>query len=280
MVWTWFVATDVQLFALLPIVYLVYRRAHRVLFFGLLALMSIASVVCLFYYSRRDALQAQIMAFENYFQFNDIIRHPHTHFCSLAGGVLTALFYFQVLKHRCISARAYFASSSELGFALLSLLAVACIFGPVLLPTSANDNLYKWTVNENALFFSLSRPVFIAGLICVFIPILGGRFWFTKFMCSTRLHLCMSRLIFVGYLFMPLLITLLDITNGSVVVLDYLHIMFSFWAHLIFSLILAFFVYLIIDGPLQAFREIGGLYIAREMEQRRKSMREDSQKLT
>ena len=122
--------------------------------------------------------------------------------------------------------------------------------------------------------------MFIAGLMCVFIPILGGRFWFTKFMCSTRLHLCVSRLIFVGYLFMPLLITLLDITNGSVVVLDYLHIMFSFWAHLIMSLLLAFFVYLIIDGPLQAFREIGGLYIARGIQERKRSSLRNSQKLS
>ena len=57
------------------------------------------------------------------------------------------MFYFQVLRYRLTETRPYFASSSELGFALLSLLAVGCIFAPVLIPTSANDNLYKWTDN-------------------------------------------------------------------------------------------------------------------------------------
>ena len=167
MVWSTFICTDVQLFCLLPLLYVLYKRAPPLLFYFVLCVLAALSCMFLFLNSRERSIQVQTIAFENFYQFNDTVRKPYLHFCSLTGGVLTAVFYINVLKFRqapsqhpiiaSLSDSVYFFPMGSAGIAFV------CILVPGILPTWANLHAYSWTDEQNILYYTFSRPVFLIG---------------------------------------------------------------------------------------------------------------------
>ena len=88
-----------------------------------------------------------------------------------------------------------------------------------------------------------------------------GQFVLMKDFCSVRLMLCLSKLTYIGYLIAPIIMIIINTTQSTVTVIDYIHIIFTFAGHALMTLLIAFFLYLLVEGPLKASREITALYI-------------------
>ena len=130
------------------------------------------------------------------------------------------------------------------------LVALTSIGFATLYPVPANRNPVKWSRLHNSLFISLSRPLFIMGLMMLMTCMTLDKGRLLKSFFSLAFWLPLSRLSYLVYLIFPMINATLISSMNQALFLSYLTMMYLLAFNFAFCMIAAFFCHIFVEGPL------------------------------
>lgn len=120
----------------------------------------------------------------------------------------------------------------------------------ILITFKANSTYWSWSQLSNALYLSLSRPLFIAAVYFFFIAIYVGRLTPIKNIFGSHFFTPIGRLTFALYLIHPLIILMLYITVDQSQYLRLLPVVLYLLSFILISTIVAVGAFLLVEAPL------------------------------
>ena len=214
-----------------------------------------------FFIFYHNGLSVGILTLENYYLFSLNFNKPHTKLPLIAMGCWMGQFYLNILEYR---KSIKISKDNKNKFWLIDLLHTSIwikilivLFGVIvfnittLIPFTANRDAYSWNNLQNSFCNALSKIGYIT-------PIMG----FLALMYSNQSHILhpvlgstyfrtFSKLTFGAYLVYPIMIMLVYTGMTHSIFLSRLDIVYLFIYNLVSSFLVAFFLFMILQSPIQ-----------------------------
>lgn len=185
-------------------------------------LFSAAAIIicCIFVYRTtiKWGLRAGPFAEENWYLFAYLFQKPFMKIHSFTFGVVAAHIYMKILdfrripeegdrkrKYPCLN---YMHHSSVL-HSVMFLVGLGLVLFALLIGHSAFASPYSWSMTENAVYFMLTRPIYVIGTWMILFVFFTGGFTFGKAFLGRAIFRVLGKLAFEAALITPLMIQLI-----------------------------------------------------------------------
>uniref|UniRef100_A0A7S3IWR1 Acyltransferase 3 domain-containing protein n=1 Tax=Strombidium inclinatum TaxID=197538 RepID=A0A7S3IWR1_9SPIT len=202
----WPLQVDMQIALLVPFIALVYWKS-RVAGNTLMVLFIFTNVAVNMYYSYTYDLKIGFLHTTNYFLLQAIISKPWTKTANIGFAFIMVDIYFQILAYRKVKASA----EKSLKFPVLHKIhtkgwlgnlillgGLALIFTNFFFCTHWNADPMDATKFGNAIYYGLSRPLWILGVAMVLFSIFTGHFGKAKAFLSTNNMRIIAKSVAIG----------------------------------------------------------------------------------
>lgn len=179
---------------------------------------ALAFIICSIFVYRTCivwGLRAGPFAEENWYLFAYLFQKPFLKIHSFSLGIVAAHVYMKILdfrripeeedrkkKYPCLN----FIHHSNLAHSILFLLGFALVLTALLIGHSAFAAPYSWSMTENAIYFTLSRPAYVCGIWLILFVFFTGGFTFGKAFMGRAVFRVLGKLAFEAALITPLMI--------------------------------------------------------------------------
>jgi peptidoglycan/LPS O-acetylase OafA/YrhL len=252
--WSWYLANDMQFFAFLPVVLIVYG-VNRVSGYALLFAIVLQNIITTAVLSHKYDMDITTM---NPDYSMHVYGRPWTRSAVYYEGVALALYYHEKkLRNNLLVKQGQAPEHEHLSgkrFALYVICSIMCVWWVYVLPwgnLSKNGILAggTWSQEWKDLFNALNRPmfgVFLGGMLHMFFSGFG---WLARDLLEHRIFDSLSQLTYGAYLWH---LFVMSVYNGSARQADAFSetdIMWWYLAVLVLSFTLSFLSFLILERP-------------------------------
>ena len=261
--WGWYVASEMQLFLIIPIlVYLLEFKLKRHVFAANFLIFAIAcgGVIVSFCILYSNEMAAGLFAPQDIFIFYLWLNKAYTKFTSMALGLWLARLFLEVNESKLCGPRHFneYRQASIFRHKWIALLACAAclaVLGVVsLAPLPANKDPPSWSRLKNATFVSLSRVAFSLALICLFYLLFLDYGRALKRFFARRFWAVLSRLSYGVYLVFPIVAGQFVSSMPAPLQLDNAEMLYYMCYNILASHLVAVFVYVFMERPIDQWR--------------------------
>ncbi|TNV84519.1 hypothetical protein FGO68_gene10143 [Halteria grandinella] len=215
--WGWTFFIDMQLYLLVPVFVIVYKRAPRI---GILLqfFLIFADAVFLMYMTSEYMFRASVLNVEGYYFFSVLGNKPYCKFVTYCVGVLAAFAYMELLAYRRIPGQLEKSEkhpilhvlhrANWIGqiFTLASLALLVYTF-----TTQWQSNIAPYKVNHiyDILYIGLNRTLFAVGVMALLLIQFMGYFRLMKDMLVNDYGRSLGKLAFPVGLVTPVVVTMM-----------------------------------------------------------------------
>ena len=215
--WGWTITTDMQLALLLPIFVVAYNVREWI---GNLLVTVVLAIetYCIGHVCYKYRLTAGPFSEEDWYLFAYGFQKPFLKIHTYAMGVTAAFIYMKVLDYRQLPDEAAKRAKHPVihylhGSSLLKMTMFAVGFGLILanllIGHSAIAAPYSWTVTENVLYYTLTRPTYALGVHMILFVFFIDGFSLGKAFLSLPLFRTLGKLTFESALITPIMVQLI-----------------------------------------------------------------------
>lgn len=206
-----------QLSLVLPLFIIAYNKREW-LGHSLVAVVTIIETFCIGHVCYKYRLTAGPFSEEDWYLFAYTFQKPFLKVHTYAMGVTAAHLYLKVLDYRRLpdqAARAathpviHYIHGSSLTHALLFVTGFALVATNLLIGHSAIADPYSWTVTQNVIYYTLTRPTYTLGVHMILFVMFTGGFTFGKEFLSLPVFRSMGKLTFESALITPIMVQLI-----------------------------------------------------------------------
>jgi hypothetical protein len=210
--WPYVVPNDMLLHLLFPLWIIIFKRS-KIAFYSVCTVLFTFGFFINAYITAKNNLRVGIFTFEDYYLYSSLFNKPYTKFPSVACGMLMGDFYLRLMRYRRAETNEkknfwiidyiHHSRVTTICMYVYSITMLNFITGVTL---TANRNGYNWTMNQNITFFALSRFGYVTSVMTAITIILIGKGHIVKVFLSQPLWRPFSRLSYIVYLTLPLVI--------------------------------------------------------------------------
>lgn len=211
--WPYVVPNDMMLHIFFPLWIIIFKRS-KFAFYAVCTLLFGVGFFINAYITAKNDLRVGIFTFEDYYLYSSLFNKPYTKFPSVSCGMLMGAFYLRLMNYRKAEVEEKKREFWVIDFVHHSRIVTLCLYiysitmmnfitGVTL---TANRNGYNWTMNQNITFFVLSRLGYVTSVMAAITILLTGKGYIVKKFLSQPLWRPFSRLSYIVYLSMPLVI--------------------------------------------------------------------------
>ncbi|CAI2384052.1 unnamed protein product [Moneuplotes crassus] len=256
--WPYVIPNDMILHLFFPFLVILYKKRRTLFYITNIALL-VGGCLLDFYITIKNRLRVGILTFEDYYLYSCFYNKPYTKLPILACGMGMGAFYLRLIKYKQASDEdqkkkfplIHFMNNSLL-FAILLYAYAFCVINFInIIQVSSNRNGYSWGMNQNGIFFALSRFGYISGIMAVILNILTGKGRYIKVLLSYYLWRPLARLNFTAYLIFPLVIGAAIFNTKTSLYVTYISIIPSMFSCIILTYTFALFAFLLFEKPME-----------------------------
>ena len=118
-------------------------------------------------------------------------------------------------------------------------------------PYKANIDTFAWTTTDNTMYYTLSRPLFVLGLVMFLIPIMFGMFSKCMSACGHRHCRPLSKINYLVYLFYPAVILTIYASQEEPLYLSYPMVVVFLLGHIFIAYFIGFILFIVVEGPIK-----------------------------
>jgi peptidoglycan/LPS O-acetylase OafA/YrhL len=261
MPWSWAVAADFQLYLLLPLYVVIYKKSRAAALgvaWGLFALGTV--IICLVVYD--FDLTAGAYTLENWYMYGMFLNKPYCKFQVHALGVLAAILYLDILAYRKAKAedeedaakqypKIHLAVTSKIFGIGMLLLGLGCIFTNLFISFACTKDPYAWSKGANMAFFSLTRSSYSLGwLLIAFYLILGHSPTGLRSLARPGFNAA-GRLVYPAYLISPIIMMIVYCNTYAGTMMSMAVNVILGMGHMVIAFTVGFAIYTFIEWPMK-----------------------------
>ena len=255
MPWTWYFSCDFQLFLLVPLLAIAFKKNKTVGHILTASLIVLGLLLLTILNSTADYTGANPYLDQKF--FSEIYIKPWTRAIPYFMGVsIGASFYFYV-KNNDNSFMYSKIKHNPLLRAAMYILGFAMMFTIVFTAFGYTKNYGTgWSTGGKAIYMTLSSFVFIAGLQLWIEPALLNRAKLIRFMFTGQILSLLGRVTFFVALAHPILMIGIYVTSGQQIYVESYKMFATFVGHAFLSYLIGCAIYLMVEGPLRGLESI------------------------
>jgi peptidoglycan/LPS O-acetylase OafA/YrhL len=261
MPWGWAIAVDFQLYLLIPLYVVIYKKSRTAaltLCWGLL----IAGTAIICTVVSEFNLTAGAYTLENWYMYAQYLNKPYCKLQVHAIGILFAILYFDLIEYRRIKQRneeiakaefpkVHFISTNYWVGKLILYAGLTMIITNLFISYGCTKTPYAWSNVGNMVYFSLTRFCYSLGWICIAFYIILGHTKVGKVLLASAAFNGCGRLVYPAYLISPIIMMVVYCNTDHGVMMTLLCNVTLGMGHLTLSFIIGAIIYIMIQWPIK-----------------------------
>ena len=259
----WYLANDMQFFIISPIIVYLYFKTEKKFFFWIFSSICFVSVFLISFFIAKH-YEFGLSPFDpnniksDHNSFDDYYIRPYVRFSPYLQGIILGILYYQfknpLFKGDFMATGIVNAiDKNKFVQGCLVVCGFLIMITSVTIQLPVHENVLNdgiWSRDKNALVMAYIRFSFTFGLALVMLPTLMGKIGFLNSLLSLSLFEPLSKLTYSGYLIHLSVLTYINLSAHHSF-LSGISVLREFLICSIFTLIIACFIYVWIEIPLQ-----------------------------
>ena len=254
--WTWFIDIDIQLFILIPVFVIIYKKV-KVLGIIIPIVLVLLSIVYIMHIVMINEFRAGILALENYDIYSELITKPQTRIGSYCIGVLFGFFYERLIQYReetdhqklnenfFIVKFLHHKKVCHVLFFCANAIVLVCL----LVNYQAMQHPYQWPLMSNAFFYGFYRIAFTIA-ICLYTTVFStNSFPLLNILMGNQYFRALGRISYSCAIIVPYIIPAINFSLDKSYYIAFLSTIYSLCGNIVLTILSGLLIYLLLDQP-------------------------------